>query len=44
VNQGLNVYLLEDAVRGVNYPEGSVQKALDTMQHAGIHRVASSAL
>jgi nicotinamidase/pyrazinamidase len=44
LKRGLNVYLLEDAVRGVNYPEGSVQKAHDTMQHAGIHRVTSSAL
>jgi hypothetical protein len=38
------VYLLEDAVRGVNYPEGSVQKALDLMEHAGIHRVTISVL
>jgi nicotinamidase/pyrazinamidase len=44
VKLGFAVYLLDDALRGVNYPEGSVQKALDTMQLAGIHRILSSAL
>jgi nicotinamidase-related amidase len=42
--RGFTVYLLEDAVRGVNYPEGSVEKALDTMHHAGIRRTLSTAL
>jgi nicotinamidase/pyrazinamidase len=41
---GFTVYLLEDAVRGVHYPEGSVEKALDTMQRAGICRTLSTAL
>ncbi|MDR0685506.1 MAG: bifunctional nicotinamidase/pyrazinamidase [Spirochaetaceae bacterium] len=30
------VYLLGDAVRGVNYPEGSVEKALREMESAGV--------
>ncbi|MDR3113898.1 MAG: bifunctional nicotinamidase/pyrazinamidase [Treponema sp.] len=30
------VYLLRDAVRGVNYPEGSVEKALSAMESAGV--------
>jgi nicotinamidase/pyrazinamidase len=33
---GFTVYLLEDAVRGVNYPEGSVEKAFNTMKNAGV--------
>jgi nicotinamidase/pyrazinamidase len=41
VKLGLAVYLLEDAVRGVNYPEGSVEKALDTMKAAGVRFVCS---
>jgi nicotinamidase/pyrazinamidase len=41
VKLGLAVYLLEDAVRGVNYPEGSVEKALDTMKTAGVRFVRS---
>jgi nicotinamidase/pyrazinamidase len=32
---GFTVYLLKDAVRGVNYPEGSVENALNTMKNAG---------
>ena len=36
VQLGLTVYLLRDAVRGVNYPEGSVEKALDAMKSAGV--------
>ncbi|MDR2070267.1 MAG: bifunctional nicotinamidase/pyrazinamidase [Treponema sp.] len=36
VKLGFTVYLLQDAVRGVNYPEGSVEKALDTMKSAGV--------
>jgi nicotinamidase/pyrazinamidase len=33
---GLSVIVLEDAVRGVGYPEGSVEKALDEMKKQGI--------
>jgi nicotinamidase/pyrazinamidase len=33
---GFTVYLLSGAVRGVNYPEGSVKKALDAMKKAGV--------
>jgi nicotinamidase/pyrazinamidase len=36
VKLGFTVYLLRDAVRGVNYPEGSVEKALDTMKKVGV--------
>ncbi|MDR2659734.1 MAG: bifunctional nicotinamidase/pyrazinamidase [Spirochaetaceae bacterium] len=36
IKLGLKVYLLLDAVRGVNYPEGSVEKALNTMKSAGV--------
>ena len=36
VKLGLTVYLLRDAVRGVNYPKGSVEKALDAMKSAGV--------
>jgi nicotinamidase/pyrazinamidase len=36
VKLGFTVYLLGDAVRGVNYPEGSVEKALDAMKNAGV--------
>jgi nicotinamidase/pyrazinamidase len=39
---GLRVYLLEDAVRGVDYPAGSVSKALDAMRKAGV--IGTSAL
>jgi nicotinamidase/pyrazinamidase len=41
VKLGLAVYLLEDAVRGVNYPESSVEKALDRMKTAGVRFVCS---
>jgi nicotinamidase/pyrazinamidase len=36
VKLGLTVYLLRDAVRGVNYPEGSVERALREMESAGV--------
>jgi nicotinamidase/pyrazinamidase len=36
VNLGFTVYLLKDAIRGVNYPEGSVERALATMKSAGV--------
>jgi nicotinamidase/pyrazinamidase len=36
VNLGFTVYLLREAVRGVNYPEGSVEKALNSMKEAGV--------
>jgi nicotinamidase/pyrazinamidase len=32
---GFTAYLLQDAVRGVGYPEGSVEKALSAMKNAG---------
>jgi hypothetical protein len=31
-----NVYLLGSAVRGVNYPDGSVEKALNAMKSSGV--------
>ena len=36
VKLGFTVYLLHDAVRGVNYPEGSVEKAVRDMKNAGV--------
>jgi nicotinamidase/pyrazinamidase len=36
VKLGFTVYLLRDAVRGVNYPEGSVETALSAMKAAGV--------
>jgi nicotinamidase/pyrazinamidase len=36
VKLGFTVYLVRDAVRGVNYPAGSVEKALDAMKSAGV--------
>ena len=36
VKLGFTVYLLQNAVRGVNYPEGSVEKAIKEMKAAGV--------
>lgn len=36
-----NTFLIEDAVKGVNLPEGSVEKAKQTMKSAGINFVKS---
>ncbi|MDR0408822.1 MAG: bifunctional nicotinamidase/pyrazinamidase [Spirochaetaceae bacterium] len=36
---GFKVYILRDAVRGVNYPEGSVEKALSAMESAGVSMI-----
>ena len=36
-----NTFLIEDAVKGVNFPEGSVEKAKQTMSSAGINFVYS---
>ncbi|MDR2483162.1 MAG: nicotinamidase, partial [Treponema sp.] len=36
INLNFTVYLLRDAVRGVNYPEGSAEKALLDMESAGV--------
>jgi nicotinamidase/pyrazinamidase len=36
VKLGFTVYLLREAVRGVNYPEGSVEKALSAMENSGV--------
>jgi len=33
---GFNVIIASDAVRGVGYPEGSIEKAITTMKDAGI--------
>jgi nicotinamidase/pyrazinamidase len=35
IAQGFTAYLLSDAVRGVGFPEGSVEKALSAMKNAG---------
>ena len=44
VKLGLRVTLIADACRGVDYPEGSVAKALAAMQKAGVRMGDSSAL
>jgi len=41
---GFNTIVVEDAVRGVNYPEGSVEKALAEMRANGILFAASAQL
>ena len=38
----LDSYVLLDAVRGVGYPEGSIEKALKTLENAGANLVDSS--
>ena len=40
---GYRTYVIKDAVRGVGYPEGSVERALETMENAGVI-LADSAL
>ncbi|MDR2193003.1 MAG: bifunctional nicotinamidase/pyrazinamidase [Treponema sp.] len=37
--QGFAVYLLVDAIRGVGYPENSIEAALDAMKIAGVKTV-----
>ena len=39
VKQGFTVYLLADAIRGVGYPEGSVEAALAAMKKNGIRLI-----
>ncbi len=41
---GFRVSLVRDACRGVDAPQGSVQKALDEMARAGVRMVESSVL
>ena len=41
---GFNTIIVEDAVRGVNYPDGSVEKALAEMRANGIQFAASARL
>jgi len=41
---GFNTIVVEDAVRGVNYPDGSVEKALAQMRDNGILFAASAQL
>jgi nicotinamidase/pyrazinamidase len=36
IKLGFSVYLLQYAVRGVNYPEGSIEKAFAAMKAAGV--------
>jgi len=38
---GFYVIVAEDAVRGVGFPEGSVEKAITTMKNAGIQFISS---
>ena len=41
VNHGFETYVLRDAVRGVGFPEGSIDKAFETMEQAGIQIIDS---
>lgn len=41
---GLEVLLVEDACRGVDYPEGSIKTALDEMVKAGVKPAESGSL
>ena len=41
---GLEVLLVEDACRGVDYPEGSIKAALDRMVKAGVKPVETGSL
>jgi nicotinamidase/pyrazinamidase len=41
-NLGFATIVLSDAVRGVGFPEGSVEKAIDTMKTAGIYFIPST--
>jgi len=40
-NLGFNVIIVEDAVRGVGFPDGSVEKAVTTMKSAGVDFIPS---
>jgi nicotinamidase/pyrazinamidase len=44
IERGYEVFLVEDAVRGVDIPEGSVQRALDSLRGRGVNFVNSSSL
>ena len=41
---GFNVYVIEDACRGVNLAEGDVVRALDEMRAVGIHVITTDAI
>jgi nicotinamidase/pyrazinamidase len=41
---GFNVFIIEDACRGVNLAEGDVADALNEMRAAGIHVITSAAI
>jgi nicotinamidase/pyrazinamidase len=40
-NLGFNVIVTEDAVRGVGFPDGSVENAVTTMKNAGVKFISS---
>jgi nicotinamidase/pyrazinamidase len=40
-NAGFKTYVLLDACKGVGYPEGSVEKAIDVMKNKGINIINS---
>lgn len=44
VRTGFSVYILEDATRGVDIPDGNLGKAIDDMKQAGITFLSSSEL
>ncbi len=44
LKQGFNVYLIEDATRGIDQPEGSLHKALEDMREKGVRFLSSNSL
>ena len=44
IRLGYKTYILKDAVRGVGYPEGSIEKAFEEMINAGAEIIDSSDL
>ncbi len=41
VNYGFNVYLIEDACRGIDVPENNIKNSLESMKKAGIQIIQS---
>jgi nicotinamidase/pyrazinamidase len=44
LNLGFQVYLIEDACRGVNFPEGNVEITLKAMKEAGAEIIKSEVI
>ncbi len=44
VKLGYGVYLVEDAVRGVDFPQGNIERSISRMKEAGVILISSSRL